>query len=46
MSTSFGRARADCQTSQCIDTHTELESCGGCTMGYFQPKQDVPLGVE
>ncbi|GFZ46249.1 hypothetical protein JCM24511_04496 [Saitozyma sp. JCM 24511] len=39
-------ARADLQSSQCIDTHTELESCGGCTMGYFQPKQDLPLGVE
>ncbi|RSH91233.1 Dihydroxyacetone synthase [Saitozyma podzolica] len=37
---------ADGESFECIDTHTELESCGGCTMGYFQPKQDVPLGVE
>ncbi|WWC91015.1 uncharacterized protein L201_005955 [Kwoniella dendrophila CBS 6074] len=33
-------------TYECIDTTTELESCGGCMSGQFHSSQNATIGVD
>ncbi|WVW79565.1 hypothetical protein I302_101534 [Kwoniella bestiolae CBS 10118] len=34
------------ETYECIDTSSELESCGGCMFGEFQSSNNVTLGTD